>query len=236
MRKITIGKNGDQPFVIDSEMVSRRHAELIVADDGTITVRDLGSTNGTFVKLKNGEFRRIEKCKVKSGATLRLGPDYQVRVADLLQAPKVNKVSETNSQPEEVDITALRYLSEHYNKNKLILEQKSSTNGLLRMIVPMITVAGSVFGYIFGSSTESSFAKILPPLFILPLGSILFAYIYLQNKKILTKRNELDYNFKKNYCCPNCHYSFGNQIYENILLGGTCPKCKSKFTEKTTQQ
>lgn len=44
-----IGRGEDNDFVINHQSVSTHHCELIVADS-TVTLRDLGSTNGTFVE------------------------------------------------------------------------------------------------------------------------------------------------------------------------------------------
>lgn len=58
-----------------SELVSANHAEVIVTGE-TVRVRDLGSTNGTYV---NG--RRVRECELVDGDVLRLalrGPEYRV--------------------------------------------------------------------------------------------------------------------------------------------------------------
>ena len=49
--KLTIGRLGDNDVALDEASVSSRHAE-IVAQDGVVVLRDLASTNGTFL---NGE-------------------------------------------------------------------------------------------------------------------------------------------------------------------------------------
>src|SRR5438552_18385402 len=48
--KVTLGRKPDNDIVIADESASRLHAE-IVQDTGSdsVTIRDLGSTNGTFV-------------------------------------------------------------------------------------------------------------------------------------------------------------------------------------------
>ena len=43
----------------ESGYVSRRHAEIILQSSGQWSIRDLGSTNGTFVKRSDGNFERI---------------------------------------------------------------------------------------------------------------------------------------------------------------------------------
>ena len=246
MRTILIGKEGNQPFSITEPTVSRKHANLIIYDDGSMVVRDNNSANGTFVKLRDGSYRRIHECKVVKGMVLRLGPTFEVSVNNkLLDTRNVTTedsmkrvTSSGNQTPQEIDITALRYLSDHYNKQKLSLDQQNSTNGLLRMIIPMLTAAGAMLGLLItpsdGTDDEmtSIMYKVIPSLVVIFCGALLFYYINKQSKKIITKRNELDLSFRRNYCCPNCHYSFGSQIYENILLSGNCPKCKGTFVEK----
>ena len=55
-------------FIVDAALVSRVHCRVTAMPDGTLEVRDLQSTNGTFV---NG--LRIEAAQVNSGDKLRIG-------------------------------------------------------------------------------------------------------------------------------------------------------------------
>ncbi|MBN1818984.1 MAG: FHA domain-containing protein [Sedimentisphaerales bacterium] len=63
-----IGRRQECDLCIPLMMVSRRHCQLNL-DEGKLTIRDLGSRNGTFV---NGE--RIEEAQIKAGDEIRLGP------------------------------------------------------------------------------------------------------------------------------------------------------------------
>ncbi|MFG3496642.1 FHA domain-containing protein [Streptomyces sp. NPDC047886] len=56
---IRIGRGTDNDLVIDDLVVSRRHAELRAAPDGTYWIEDVGSHNGTFL---NGT--RVERARV----------------------------------------------------------------------------------------------------------------------------------------------------------------------------
>src|SRR5260370_26700034 len=48
--RTTIGRKADNDITIPEESASRRHAELTLnADGNSLVLRDLGSTNGTFV-------------------------------------------------------------------------------------------------------------------------------------------------------------------------------------------
>lgn len=46
---LRIGRSRSNDLVLTDLLVSRRHAEIVVRPDGAMTVRDLGSANGTFV-------------------------------------------------------------------------------------------------------------------------------------------------------------------------------------------
>jgi pSer/pThr/pTyr-binding forkhead associated (FHA) protein len=62
-----VGRVGEVDIVLDNPLVSRRHAEITVGPDG-VSVRDLGSTNGTFV---NGE--RVTEADLRAGDRLSFG-------------------------------------------------------------------------------------------------------------------------------------------------------------------
>ena len=66
-----LGRDDDADIVIDDPGVSRRHSEIRITHDGphlVMSIRDLGSTNGTFV---NGE--QIESEHIRDNDALTLG-------------------------------------------------------------------------------------------------------------------------------------------------------------------
>ena len=76
-RQLSVGRSRNCDVPIKDPSVSRRHAEL-TPGGGKIVVRDLGSSNGTFV---NGR-RVAETAELFDGDTLGLGDaDLNVRVA-----------------------------------------------------------------------------------------------------------------------------------------------------------
>jgi ABC transport system ATP-binding/permease protein len=64
----TIGRATGADFIIDAALISRVHCRLTVLPDGALEVKDLDSTNGTFV---NGS--RITTAQVAPGDTLKVG-------------------------------------------------------------------------------------------------------------------------------------------------------------------
>ncbi len=64
----TIGRATGADFIVDEALVSRVHCRLTMLEDGRLEVRDLESTNGTFV---NGQ--RVQSVTLASGDTVQVG-------------------------------------------------------------------------------------------------------------------------------------------------------------------
>ena len=64
----TLGRAVGADFIVDAALVSRVHCRLTLLPDGALEVRDLESTNGTFV---NGQ--RIETARLAPGDRLQVG-------------------------------------------------------------------------------------------------------------------------------------------------------------------
>ena len=73
----TIGRSTGADFIVDAPLVSRVHCRLTVLADGSLELRDLESTNGTFI---NGQ--RVETARVKSGDRIGVGRIELVALRD----------------------------------------------------------------------------------------------------------------------------------------------------------
>jgi hypothetical protein len=79
----TLGRAEGNHHVIPHSSVSSRHCEIVVGD-GTISVRDLGSTNGTFVDDKP-----IREANLTHGQRLKLGStEFVVEASEVMAVPK----------------------------------------------------------------------------------------------------------------------------------------------------
>lgn len=73
----TIGRAAGADFILNAPLVSRVHCRLTATADGGLEVRDLDSTNGTFI---NGT--RIETGRLASGDRLGVGRVEVVTLRD----------------------------------------------------------------------------------------------------------------------------------------------------------
>ncbi len=64
----TVGRAPRADFVVNAVLVSRVHCRLSASSSGRLEVKDLRSTNGTFV---NG--RRVDHARLAPGDRLRIG-------------------------------------------------------------------------------------------------------------------------------------------------------------------
>jgi pSer/pThr/pTyr-binding forkhead associated (FHA) protein len=77
--KTTVGRDTDNLLVIDSHRASRRHAVLI-REGSSVWVRDLDSSNGTFI-----DDERVVCSRLEHGDTVVIG-EYRLRFLDGIAA------------------------------------------------------------------------------------------------------------------------------------------------------
>ncbi len=70
---LTIGRSKESNIFFSDNTVSRRHAELVVSENGTYFLTDCASRHGTFL-MKNGQWLAIRQSDV--------GADDRVRIAE----------------------------------------------------------------------------------------------------------------------------------------------------------
>src|SRR5438876_3522550 len=100
VEKTTVGRLEDNAFQIAEPSVSSHHCELLQRG-GDFVVKDLNSTNGTFI---NGE--KITEAPLKPGQILRLGQvEIRLETDAAPSAPK--KLSQTMVMQRGVSLTEL---------------------------------------------------------------------------------------------------------------------------------
>jgi len=99
--KTTVGRVEDNSFQIAEPSVSSHHAELLLRGNDVI-VRDLNSTNGTFI---NGE--KIAESPIKPGQILRLGQIEMRLETDTPPASSKKPLDQTMVMQRGVSLTEL---------------------------------------------------------------------------------------------------------------------------------
>jgi pSer/pThr/pTyr-binding forkhead associated (FHA) protein len=74
----TLGRATGADFIVDAALVSRVHCRFTVLPDGALEVRDLESTNGTYV---NGA--RIDVVHLNAGDRVQVGRVELVALTDI---------------------------------------------------------------------------------------------------------------------------------------------------------
>lgn len=223
---ILIGKQGNQPFPLTDSTISRRHAVLTVDPSGRLTLRDNDSANGTWIKMRDGSFKRlVGETQVRPETVIRLGPEYICTVHQILKKPEKPPVS----------IGHLSGCFDRYNETKLAFESKSSNIMMLRMASMSF---GTVIGLLIAAIIPTDFmGNEMAGIVVKALATLLsvgMAWLIVDrmNKKLIRGKKENEQWFKQEYCCPVCGYHFGTKVYSNLLAEGRCPNnnCKVKFT------
>jgi pSer/pThr/pTyr-binding forkhead associated (FHA) protein len=101
-REIIIGRSSDLDMVLVEDMVSRKHAK-ISTDEHSVSIQDLGSTNGTFV---NGE--KIRAIRLKEGDRILVGTSIIKLVTANGEAPVPSSSLSENEARSRMQVTANR--------------------------------------------------------------------------------------------------------------------------------
>jgi pSer/pThr/pTyr-binding forkhead associated (FHA) protein len=71
-RRFTIGRDRLCDVPLENDSVSRRHAEVWLAEDGSLRIADLGSSNGTRL-IRSGQSTHVDESAMLPGDQVRLG-------------------------------------------------------------------------------------------------------------------------------------------------------------------
>jgi EAL domain-containing protein (putative c-di-GMP-specific phosphodiesterase class I) len=97
-----IGRSKRADYIISTSEVSKQHAEIVCAD-GQVRIRDLGSTNGTFV---NGQ--RITESPLASGDILHFAHREFRFINEPLAVHSRTEISTTDFSKSELPVSVIR--------------------------------------------------------------------------------------------------------------------------------
>lgn len=217
MQPIIVGREGNQKMPLkDVPGVSRKHCILTDNLDGSFTVEDT-SKLGTFV---NGI--QIIQTKVTPDTVIQLGPQFKVKVADLL--PKLPP-----PPAQEFSLIPLRAVWDEYEQRKLGLQAENAKKANQQRYQGLLSTLGMVAGVIPGIPM---ILRIICMVASLGLGVFFLVRGSKTANSLPLQMKALDDEFRRRYKCPNpqCGRPFALTHYENIEYTPSCPACKCKYT------
>lgn len=202
-----IGRQGDQPFKIAQEGVSREHARLTIDDSGKWVLEDLNSDNGTFIRNEDGDLEQISKKVISESTYICLGPDNINGCkfyARQLIAPK--------DYQKEFD-----YLEEIDDDIETRLEKAEDKSKLIRKAITIISMVGFFGSFIV---EDNGFRTMLLRVSTAATGVSSMFYDPNKQKKQLKGLRE------KLFGCPNpaCSHHLSSKEVRNRK----CAKCGAK--------
>lgn len=209
---ITIGKEGNQPFEIKQIGVSRNHATIEISEDGSVwTLTDNDSTNGTFIREENGNFRRIASIQITPMTFIRLGPDTVHGCS--FYAKRALGDNEYFEEFEEI-----RKIDKLYKGRITILEKKTSQLKMCQRIIVPFFIFGLLCLLPFGDGMSPGVLRFVLSAII----SEAIAFLFDPKKKV----KRLNEERKRFYDCPNpkCPH----KLKESEIEAMSCSKCKAQ--------
>ena len=188
--------------------VSPKHC-ILTLNNGQIRLKNLDVNNYTYV---NGQI--VETKHISQSDKIELGKGHFSLGWSLLEP----------FMP--MDISHLKNVWEDYengNVSLLIKERKFNAIRSATGIFTMVAIALSI-----ATGGRSKWYFVLYGVAILA-SVIFFIKAYIDSSKIPQKRLELTRQFQRDYVCPKCKHSMGNQPYEFLAQNAHCPYCKTEF-------
>lgn len=204
MKRIVIGRSGQQPFAITASGVSAIHASLTITDSGEWILRDEDSANGTFIRNESGAFERIEVKRISRNTLIRLGDET------------INGVTFSASQLIQEDpddfteqFFALKRTYEQFETEKKRLTHNMRLRGFIPILISLVCFAISIP---FDSPYTIRIIMMLPAMVTPMLGIF--------NSK---KQEQLTEKYATKLVCPKC----GKPLSKHEITKGICGSCKA---------
>lgn len=228
MKTIILGK--DKPATLDSDKgevyqpftyktqqtgVSRKHATITIDDNGYWWLEDRWSTNGTYIREDDGNFRKIGnrehpgKCRITPMTFVKLGIDDTTGCC--FYARQADSYGNFNEEFE--------YIQSKIEKISKDGEKRLNMLKIQKMILRILPGLIAFVWYLFDKSPNGIFIKMLIPIVANPL--IEFLYNTNEKKKEIEKQiKEQKRMFSQ---CPNpvCNHSLSDADIA-LLRCGTC--------------
>lgn len=208
---LTIGRNQNNDWIIQSDKVSGLHARAYFNDGNDIILEDLDSMNGTLV-----DGRKVKQAVVDSHSYISLGSEV-LAFGDLR-----SRLRHKNRDFTE-EFEHLRSVYNTYrNDLEKIRRSDEKKNFVIRLAFSLIPLVVMLFFI-------NSIAPELRIFFFMgaPVIFMVVSHFKQLNSKSRTKMEELSEKFLKEYKCPSCRCSLGNASWNVLADQRYCLSCKA---------
>ena len=218
--EVIVGKQGNQRIPITDEFVSRKHCRITSNGDGTYIIENM-SQNGTYV-----DGRKILKTKVSADSVIQLGPNFSIKVSELLP---VTRTDNNSNISKEYSIKPLEQIWDNYHESILALGAKQHKLGLLFRIPMILSICSGILTAVVGSDLR----LVTGVLGVLSLIVLIYGSIKYSNFKYNKEKDILDNAFQEKYRCPNpdCNHTL-ERPYKILCQDKSCRFCHCKYTTK----
>jgi two-component system, cell cycle response regulator len=142
--RITLGRAPECIVVLQDESVSRVHAEIVQRETGDVFIRDMGSTNGTFV---GGQ--RITETALRKGDKVLLGRQTVLKyeIYDQLDAAYQKKIYESSTRDGLTGVYNRRYFNQRIVPELSFAKRHSMWLSLLIFDLDLFKKINDLYGH-----------------------------------------------------------------------------------------
>ena len=208
MPTIIIGKQGDQKFPIKNAGVSRQHASITI-DGGHWILKDLDSTNGTFVRDDNGDYKRVGQVEIAEDTMVRLGDESSNGYTFM-----AHHVVEDDPENYAYEFARLADLRVKFKKERERSQAAQRNRGLVQILISVLVIAVSYMPFLSEQPKLQlmvmRIGMLLPPIYIFfASGRNKMQRIYDRQQRMLV--------------CPRC----GRPLTDYEITKQMCMTCKA---------
>jgi two-component system, cell cycle response regulator len=151
-----IGRSADATITVDDPSVSRCHARILCASDGSIVLEDLDSTNGTFVGGK-----QIARALLSSGDRIQLGRDsiFRFAIVDAAEEALQTQLYEGSLKDTLTALANRRCLFERLQTEIWHARRERRRLGFLMIDIDHFKTVNDRFGHLAGDQVLRAIAQ-----------------------------------------------------------------------------